>query len=97
VERRELDASVLHYLLGSYGAQHIKILDLVASDSRLAEIIEPGLPFTLAEILYCARYEAERDVEDLIWRRSYRAFLGPLDQAARDRWEQALRWAKTQA
>jgi glycerol-3-phosphate dehydrogenase len=61
------------------------------ADPSARERLEPDHPFTRGEIVHAVRVEGARTLEDLIWRRTYRAFLGPLDAAARQRWEDALR------
>lgn len=90
-ERYQLEPITLRYLLGTYGARHAKILELFDKDPSLLQPLELDLPFTRGEIVFAARYEGARTLDDLIWRRTYRAFLGPLDRAAQARWEDALR------
>jgi glycerol-3-phosphate dehydrogenase len=93
VERYEMDPGILRYLLGSYGTRHVQILRYFGDDVRMRQTLEPGLPFTRGEIMHAVRYEGARTLDDLIWRRCYRAFLGELSDSARTVWEDALREA----
>ena len=81
-----LDVGLLRYLVGTYGARHTRILRLLESDPTAVERIEPGLPFTMAEVEHCVRQEFARSVEDVVHRRCYRGFLGNWTAEARDRW-----------
>jgi glycerol-3-phosphate dehydrogenase len=95
LERYEMDGTILRYLLGSYGSRHVQIFRYFADDVRMRERIEPGLPFTRGEVMHAVRYEGARTLDDLIWRRCYRAFLGKMSDEAKRSWEDALREALT--
>lgn len=90
-QRYELDGVILRYLLGTYGSRHTQILQFFDNDPKMREPLEEGLPFTRGEIVHAAKFEGARTLDDVLRRRTYRAFLGPLDPAARARWEDALR------
>ena len=90
-ERHGIDGATLRYLAGTYGSCYPELLAWMQVDPTLGERLEPDLPFTRGEIVRAVRVEGARTLDDLIWRRTYRAFLGPLDGAARRRWEDALR------
>lgn len=90
VRETGLPVRTLRYLLGTYGSRHTRILKLIHEHPEWAEELEPGLPFLRAEIVHAVREEHALDLEDLIWRRTWRAYRGPLDADARARWEEAL-------
>ncbi len=90
-----LDVGLLRYLVGTYGARHTRILRLLEDDPTGVERIEPGLPFTLAEVEHCVRQEFARSVDDMVERRCYRGVLGNWSPAVRDRWERALDRARS--
>ena len=89
-----LEIGVLRYLLGTYGSRHLEILRLLDEDPRGAERIEPGLPFTLAEVRHAVQFEMARSLDDVVRRRCYRAYLGAWTGPAHARWEEAFEWAK---
>lgn len=88
-----LERDILRYLLGTYGTRHTGILKLIDEDPTRARRIEPGLPFTRAEVVFSVRSEMAVALDDLLWRRTYRGHLGPLSDVARRAWEDALRHA----
>lgn len=59
-----------------YGADADGIEDLVAGDSSLAEPIHPDLPYIKAEVVWAARHEMARSVEDALARRTRSLLLG---------------------
>src|SRR5262249_16911307 len=65
--------------LAVYGADRAKISELAASDKELDAPLDPRLPYTKAEVVWAAREEMARTVEDVLARRT-RALL--LDCAA---------------
>ncbi|HKK70208.1 MAG TPA: glycerol-3-phosphate dehydrogenase [Candidatus Krumholzibacteria bacterium] len=92
-----LDVGLLRYLVGTYGARHTRILRLLEDDPAGVERIEPGLPFTMAEVEHCVRQEFARSVDDVVHRRCYRGVLGNWTPGARDRWQHALERALSRA
>ena len=86
----KLPLTTLRYLLGTYGSRHTSILKLIREHPEWAEPLEKDLPFTVAEVVHAVRHEHALKLEDLIWRRTWRGYLGPLDDATSDRWEAAL-------
>ncbi len=58
-----------------YGADAEKIRALAASDARLAKQLHPSLPVIAAEIVWAAREEMARTVEDALARRTRALFL----------------------
>ena len=74
--------------LAVYGSDQPALQRLVAAEPALAEKLAPDLEFTKAEVVWAARYEMARTVEDVLARRVRVLFL---DAAA------ALRMAPTVA
>ncbi len=65
--------------LREYGADIALLQDLIAQNPSLADRLDPALPYTFAQIIFAARYEMARTLEDVLSRRT-RALL--LDQRA---------------
>ena len=61
--------------LSVYGADAIGIQELVAAEPRLGEPLHPALPCCGAEIVWAARHEMARSVEDVLARRTRALFL----------------------
>ena len=61
--------------LAVYGADAPAIQDLIRSDERLGERLHPALPYCGAEVLWAARFEMARTVEDFLARRTRALFL----------------------
>jgi len=61
-------------LIGLYGADAPDIVEMAAEEPALAEAIHPVLPYIGAEIVWAARQEMARSVEDVLARRT-RALL----------------------
>lgn len=55
--------------LARYGTDAKKVLALIEKDDALAELVDPALPFTLAEVVFAVREEMARTVEDVLSRR----------------------------
>lgn len=68
--------------LARYGTEAAEIAALWDSDPSTTSLLDPALPFTHAEVIFAARYEMARTVEDVLSRRT-RALL--LDAAAAQR------------
>jgi glycerol-3-phosphate dehydrogenase len=68
--------------LSRYGTEAAEIAALWASDPETAAQLDPALPFTRAEVIFAARFEMARTVEDVLSRRT-RALL--LDAKAAQR------------
>ncbi|MFG2227559.1 FAD-dependent oxidoreductase [Streptomyces sp. NPDC048644] len=64
-----------------YGTEARFVGDLIADDPELAEPIVAGLPYTKAEVVYAARAELARSVDDVLSRR-LRARLFARDASA---------------
>ncbi|MFI0715243.1 FAD-dependent oxidoreductase [Streptomyces inhibens] len=64
-----------------YGTEARFVGDLIADDPTLAEPIVAGLPYTKAEVVYAARAELARSVDDILSRR-LRARLFARDASA---------------
>lgn len=58
-----------------YGSDLPALRALAADDSRLDDLIHPRLPFRMREVVWGARYEMARTVEDLLARRTRALFL----------------------
>ncbi len=61
--------------LSVYGSDAAKIRELMESDPALAAPLSPALPYTGAEIVWAARNEMARTVEDALARRTRALFL----------------------
>ncbi len=61
--------------LSVYGADAPAIQDLIRSDERLGERLNPALPYCGAEVLWAARFEMARTVDDFLARRTRALFL----------------------
>ena len=90
-----LEVEQLRYLVQTYGSRHTDVLREFGDNPADLRPIEAGLPFTPAEVRYAVRHEMARELEDVIRRRSYRAFLGPLSAEAEAAWNTAFAQAKT--
>jgi len=71
---RSPDAGTLPDWLAVYGSEAKDVEALVASDASLGEPIHPGLPYSKAAIVWAARHEQARTLEDVLSRRT-RALL----------------------
>jgi glycerol-3-phosphate dehydrogenase len=61
--------------LAVYGSDAVEIRKLVTRDARLGEPLHPALPNIKAEVVWAARYEMARTVEDVLARRTRALFL----------------------
>ena len=57
-------------LLGRYGTEAAAVLDLTRDRPELLEPVVPGLPYTGAELVYAAREEMARTLDDVLSRRT---------------------------
>jgi glycerol-3-phosphate dehydrogenase len=89
-----LEVEQLRYLVQTYGSRHTEVLREFGDHPDEVRPIEPGLPFTVAEVRYAIRHEMARELEDILRRRCYRTFLGPLSAEAQEAWETAFSQAK---
>ena len=58
-----------------YGSDLPKLEELSQSDPALNELLHPRLPYKLREVVWAARYEQARTVEDVLARRTRALFL----------------------
>ena len=61
--------------LSVYGSDALLIQDLIRADSSLARPLHPALPTCAAEVVWAARMEMARTVEDVLARRTRAFFL----------------------
>jgi glycerol-3-phosphate dehydrogenase len=61
--------------LSAYGSDAYDIRKLIESDPRLGEPLHPALPYVKAEVVWAARHEMARTVEDALARRTRALFL----------------------
>lgn len=54
----------------SYGAESLEVLNLIESDSSLAELLIGDLPYIKAEVVYACRYEMAMTPYDVLARRT---------------------------
>ncbi|MEV4257022.1 glycerol-3-phosphate dehydrogenase/oxidase, partial [Spirillospora sp. NPDC049652] len=59
-----------------YGTEARFVHDLIAEDASLAEPVIPGMPYTRAEVVYAARCELARSVDDVLSRRTRARLFG---------------------
>lgn len=57
------------YLPTAYGAATAHLLKLVISDKSLSQLVSPGHPYIIAEIVHAVRAEAARTIDDVLSRR----------------------------
>ena len=86
--------------LSIYGSDRSEIDKLIASDPGLREQLHPALPYVKAEVVFAARYEMARTVEDVLARRTRALFLNAraaLDMApvVADLIARELGWSET--
>ena len=67
--RYDIDLDEVRRLLHRYGDETIEVLDLAASDARLAERIPSGR-YLGAEVLFAVRHEAALHLDDVLTRRT---------------------------
>ena len=58
-----------------YGADLSLLQSLSESDAELGRLLHPRLPYRLREVVWAARYEMARTVEDVLARRTRALFL----------------------
>jgi glycerol-3-phosphate dehydrogenase len=85
-----LEVELLRYLVQTYGSRHQEVLREFGDDPADLAPIEPGLPFTRAEVRYAVHAEMAQTLEDVLRRRCYRRYLGPLTLEAEDAWNSAF-------
>jgi len=61
--------------LAVYGSDAREIRKLVLTDPRLSEPLHPALPYIKAEVVWAARHEMARTIEDVLARRTRALFL----------------------
>jgi glycerol-3-phosphate dehydrogenase len=61
--------------LSVYGADALEIQELIAEEPALGEALHPDLPCCGAEVVWAARHEMARTVEDALARRTRALFL----------------------
>jgi len=61
--------------LAVYGSDAPAIIALMAADGVLAQRLHPDLPYTAAEVVWAARHEMARTVDDVLARRTRALFL----------------------
>lgn len=72
-----LDEKTVVHLLNRYGSLISEVLDLIAEDKDLAQLLDPSLPYLKAEIVYAVTHEGAMTVDDVISRRTRLAFEAP--------------------
>jgi glycerol-3-phosphate dehydrogenase len=58
-----------------YGSDAYEISKLIATDTGLGEPLHSALPYVKAEVIWAARHEMARTVEDVLARRTRALFL----------------------
>jgi glycerol-3-phosphate dehydrogenase len=62
-------------VLRVYGSDAVAVQELMQSDPLLAKLLHPDLPYTGAEVVWAARGEMARTLEDVLARRTRALFL----------------------
>jgi glycerol-3-phosphate dehydrogenase len=70
------EKSIVH-LLNRYGSLISEVLELITEDKKLAQLLNPSLPYLKAEIVYGVTHEGAMSVDDVISRRTRLAFEAP--------------------
>jgi glycerol-3-phosphate dehydrogenase len=91
-----LPADVVEHLVRAYGSRHERVIALATEVEGGAERLSPGAPVIVAQLLYGAREEQARTVEDLLWRRCELGPRGLITPDGRRAAERALASATTQ-
>jgi len=68
--RQRADGSRAAHLYGRYGTLSADIDALIANDAALGQPLAPGHPHLRAEVVYAARHEMARTVDDVLTRRT---------------------------
>jgi glycerol-3-phosphate dehydrogenase len=76
-----MEPSLHAHLGGRYGTEATAVLDLVAADPDLEDVLVPGLPYLRAEAIHAVRTEMARTLDDVLSRRT-RARLLARDASA---------------
>ena len=89
-----------HGSLSVYGSDAVEIEKLIASDPKLVELLHPALPYVKAEVIFAAREEMARTVEDVLARRTRALFLNAkaaleMAPAVADLLAQELDWSES--
>jgi glycerol-3-phosphate dehydrogenase len=69
------DAAKQFGSLAVYGSDAYEIRKLIEADAKLGEPLHAALPYVKAEVIWAARYEMARTVEDILARRTRALFL----------------------
>ena len=69
------DAAKQFGSLAVYGSDFHEIRKLIETDARLGEPLHAALPYVKAEVIWAARHEMARTVEDILARRTRALFL----------------------
>jgi glycerol-3-phosphate dehydrogenase len=64
-----------HGSLGVYGSDALAIRELIRKESKLGKRLHPALPYCAAEVVWAAREEMARTVDDVLARRTRALFL----------------------
>ena len=69
--------TTVEHLLSRQGDRIYEVLDLIEEDVSLAELIDPHLPYVLAEVVHAVRFEAALHLEDVLTRRTRLSIESP--------------------
>lgn len=88
--------------LAVYGSDAPEIRKLIAEDERLGERLHPALPYVKAEVIWAARNEMARTIEDVLARRTRALFLNAraaqeMAPAVAELMRRELGWNQTEA
>jgi glycerol-3-phosphate dehydrogenase len=72
-----IDEKSVTHLLNRYGSMISEVLELITEDKKLAQPLDPSLPYLKAEIVYAVTHEGAMSIDDVISRRTRLAFEAP--------------------
>jgi glycerol-3-phosphate dehydrogenase len=78
-QTENLSLETSRHLVRDYGADYLRLIELMRENERLREKLVEGLPQVLAEVVYSARYEMAMTLADTMTRRMRLAILAGRD------------------
>ena len=73
-EITSLSEATIGHLLNRYGSLLSEVLEVIAKDQKMAQLLSPELPYLKAEVIYAVTHEGAQSVEDVLSRRTRIAF-----------------------
>ena len=73
-EITSLSEATIGHLLNRYGSLLSEVLEVIAKDQKMAQLLSPELPYLKAEVIYAVTHEGAQSVDDVLSRRTRIAF-----------------------